>query len=133
MEYRHVFLLEKWFLRFLYYVFDNQAGVLRHRRHGKRAVRYAYEKHWAEIVAAVDIDPKKVRMDVAGPNTEIGVIISKRPRCAEGGHVVVHTTSSYLRTVYPQIMEIIKRRAMSSRAVSSWPSHISSIPSWHLQ
>ncbi len=81
---------------------------------GSGAVRYAYEKHWAEIVAAVDIDPKKVGMDVglvAGLNAEIGVTISNDPDVLREADVVVHTTSSYLRTVYPQIMEIIRRRA----------------------
>lgn len=81
---------------------------------GSGAVRYAYEKHWAEIVAAVDIDPKKVGMDVgliAGLNTEIGVSISNDPDVLREADVVIHTTSSYLKAVYPQIMEIIKRRA----------------------
>ena len=58
---------------------------------GSGAVRYAYEKYWAEIVAAVDIDPKKIGMDVglvAGLNTEIGVTISDDPDVLREADVV---------------------------------------------
>ena len=75
---------------------------------GAGMVRLMLTKPDVEIVGAIDIDPRKVGKDlggVAGANCEIGVKISSDAQSVlrSGADVVVHTTSSYLKSVADQL------------------------------
>lgn len=84
---------------------------------GSGIVRLLNTKQWAQIVGAVDVDEQKAGKDlgeVAGLNRKIGVVVSRDPRRLleqTSPDVVVHTTSSYLPDVYPQLIECARGKA----------------------
>jgi hypothetical protein len=64
---------------------------------------------WVQLVGAIDIDKKKVGKDVGqlleNPKNT-GVIVSDKASDVlkrTSPHVVTHATSSYMKTVYPQV------------------------------
>ena len=69
---------------------------------------------WLELVGALDNDPKKVGRDlgeVIGLGKKLGITISNDPAklfSTVKADVVVHTTSSHLAKVYPQLESIAK-------------------------
>lgn len=73
--------------------------------------------HTFELVAAVDVDPKKARRDVGellGLDEDTGITIERDAE--EALHrtrpdVVLHTTTSFLEDVYPQIEGCIRHGA----------------------
>jgi len=79
---------------------------------GRRMASVLLEKKWAKIVGAVDIDPNKVGRDLGDliGKKPLGVIISDDPDAVLSEakpHIVVHTTTSYLRDTYPQFVKIL--------------------------
>jgi len=84
---------------------------------GSGIVRLLNTKQWAQIVGAADVDEQKAGKDlgeVAGLNRKIGVVVSRDPRRLleqTSPDVVVHTTSSYLPDIYPQLIECARGKA----------------------
>jgi 4-hydroxy-tetrahydrodipicolinate reductase len=79
---------------------------------GAGMVRLMLTKPTIQIVGAIDVDPKKVGKDlgtVAGAEREIGVKISADAKSVlrSGADVVVHTTSSYLKSVASQLTDCL--------------------------
>ncbi|HID18862.1 TPA: dihydrodipicolinate reductase [Candidatus Bathyarchaeota archaeon] len=80
---------------------------------GSRVVKAIAEKPWLKLIGEVDVDESKVGRDlgyVAGLNRETGIVVSRDlSEALKMGEadVVLHTTSSWLRVVEPQIMEIV--------------------------
>jgi hypothetical protein len=83
---------------------------------GSIGVRIAEALHGSgnEIALAVDNDPRKVGRDLGllWGVEELGVTVSPSLEAgeAEDCEVVLHSTSSRLETVYPQLLEILKAR-----------------------
>jgi len=81
---------------------------------GKMLTKELLNKPGFEIVGAIDIDPNKVGRDVGeviGLGKNIGVIVSNNiDEVLKNSKpdVVIHMTSSYLKDVYPQILNIVK-------------------------
>jgi len=81
---------------------------------GKMLTKELLNKQGFEIVGAIDIDPNKVGRDlgeIIGLDKTLDIKVSndidevlKRTR----PDVVIHMTSSYLKDVYPQILNIVK-------------------------
>jgi 4-hydroxy-tetrahydrodipicolinate reductase len=87
------------------------AGVI-----GCKVAKYLLEKKaWIELVGVVDIDPTKVGKDigeVAGLEKKVGVAVSKDLDDAlekAKADVVIHTTSSFFKKVYPELEQIASR------------------------
>jgi len=79
---------------------------------GAGMVRLMLTKSAIEIVGAIDVDPKKIGQDlgkVSGAEREIGVKISGDAASVlrAGADVVVHTTSSYLKSVAGQLTDCL--------------------------
>ena len=79
---------------------------------GAGMVRLMLSKPAIEIVGAIDVDPKKVGQDlgvVAGAGREIGVKIGSDSKAIlrSGADAVVHTTSSYLKSVSGQLTDCL--------------------------
>jgi 4-hydroxy-tetrahydrodipicolinate reductase len=69
---------------------------------------------WVQLVGAIDIDKKKVGKDVGqlleNPKNT-GVIVSDKASDVlkrTSPHVVTHATSSYMKTVHPQVSELVR-------------------------
>ena len=68
---------------------------------------------WVELVGAIDIDKNKVGRDIGEllePRTEIGITVSDKANDVlnrMSPDIVTHATSSYMKTIHPQISEII--------------------------
>jgi 4-hydroxy-tetrahydrodipicolinate reductase len=83
---------------------------------GVGLARYALKKRGLEFVGAVDIDPNKVGKDlgeVVG-GEKIGVPISdnsKKLLARTKPDIVLHSTGSYLKSVKPQLLEIMRSGA----------------------
>lgn len=80
---------------------------------GAGMVRLMLTKPELQIVGAIDVDPNKVGKDlgaVAGVGRDIGVKISSDAKAVlgSGADVVVHTTSSYLKSVEGQLVDCLK-------------------------
>ncbi len=81
---------------------------------GSRIARFLLEKDGVEIVGAIDVAKEKVGRDmgeVLGVNRRLGVVVSDDPDAVLSGakaDVVVHTTSSFVRDVYPQIAKAVE-------------------------
>ena len=80
---------------------------------GQMFVREASRRKDLKIVAAVDVDPSKVGMDVGilSGVGRLGVLVSDDPdRALEEGRpdITVHATTSYLRAVYDQLATIVR-------------------------
>jgi len=84
---------------------------------GSAIVRLLNTKQWARIVGAVDVDEKKAGKDVgevAGLDRKIGDVVSRESRKLleqTSPDVVIHTTSSFLPDVYPQLIECATAKA----------------------
>src|ERR1051325_6119830 len=79
---------------------------------GAGMVRLMAQKPELKIVGAVDVDPNKVGKDlgqVAGVGRDLGVTISNDAAAVLEQHadVVVHTTSSYLKSVEGQLLDCL--------------------------
>lgn len=96
---------------------------------GMRIAKAALERKNLEIVGAIDVDPDKVGKDLGelleiGKN--IGIMVTNDPKqlfTEIQPDVVIHTTSSYLKDVYPQLEECIKAKlnVVSTSEELSWP------------
>jgi 2,4-diaminopentanoate dehydrogenase len=81
---------------------------------GCELVRQMSARPALQVVGGIDIDPAKVGQDlgqVAGMGTATGLIVSADPILTIAGarpDVVVHTTSSSLATIRPQIEPLIR-------------------------
>lgn len=84
---------------------------------GSEIVKFALQKKYVEIVGAVDIDKNKVGKDlgeVIGIDQKIGITVSDNPNDVFSkveADIVLHSTSSYLKNVYPQLELAIKAKA----------------------
>jgi len=84
---------------------------------GSGIIKVLNRKSWARIVGAVDVNEQKAGKDVgevAGLGRGIGVVISREARtllAKVSPDVVVHTTSSYLMEIHPQILECVEAKA----------------------
>jgi len=81
---------------------------------GLGIVEVLLSRPWVQLVGAVDIDKAKVGKDVgqllAHPLTT-GILVSDRVSDVlknTAPEVVTHATSSYMMTIQPQLLEIIK-------------------------
>ncbi|UCC32841.1 MAG: hypothetical protein JSW53_03300 [Candidatus Bathyarchaeota archaeon] len=81
---------------------------------GRRMARFLIEKEGAEIVGAIDISKDKVGRDlgeVVGVNKTLGVEISNDTNAVLSkakADVMLHTTTSFLKHVYPQIAKALE-------------------------
>jgi len=79
---------------------------------GLGIVEVLLSRPWIQLVGAVDIDRTKVGKDVgqllAHPRNT-GIVITDRAKSVKdaGVDVVTHATSSYMKTVHPQLLEIL--------------------------
>ena len=78
---------------------------------GIQAARVAFKKPFLEIVAAIDNDPEKVGKDlgeILELNKRLGIKVQKEvDDISEAkADVVLHTTSSKFKEIYPQIEQI---------------------------
>jgi 4-hydroxy-tetrahydrodipicolinate reductase len=86
---------------------------------GTLIARKVLERENLELVAAFEIDPSKIGMDVGEAisiGERIGVIVSRESDAAEilkisGADVVLHATSSHLDKIYPQIVKCVEAGA----------------------
>jgi len=77
---------------------------------GAEIARLLLTKPWVKLVAAVDIDPKKIGKDVGeaiGLGREVGVKVT--PEIDGKPEVVCHSTGSRLREVTPQLNALLGR------------------------
>jgi len=80
---------------------------------GCSVVRVLVSKDWAQIAGAIDTDESKVGKDlgeIAGLGRKVGVSVSRdaaRLLADVSPDIVVHTTSSYMRDICPQILECV--------------------------
>jgi hypothetical protein len=77
---------------------------------GAEIARLLLTKSWVKLVAAVDIDPKKVGRDlgpVIGLDREVGVKVT--PELQARADVVCHSTGSRLREVASQLKSLLER------------------------
>jgi 4-hydroxy-tetrahydrodipicolinate reductase len=84
---------------------------------GLGIVEVLLARPWVQLVGAIDIDKNKIGKDVGqlldNPR-KIGVTVSDRAEDVLKGtspHVVTHATSSYMKTIHPQIIQIIENGA----------------------
>src|SRR5437867_9676870 len=78
---------------------------------GAEIARLLLTKPWVKLVAAVDIDPKKIGKDVGeviGLGREVGVKVT--PEVEGKPQVVCHSTGSRLREVASQLSALLERR-----------------------
>lgn len=81
---------------------------------GSRIAKFLLEKNGVEIVGAVDVAKEKVGKDlgyVLGLGKRLGVTVSDDPNAVlskVNASIVIHSTTSFLKQVYPQITKIIE-------------------------
>jgi len=81
---------------------------------GGLIANFLLQKEGIEIVGAIDVAKEKVGKDlgeVLNIGKHVGVIVSnniERMLSEKKPNIVVHTTSSYLKEVFPQLAEIVK-------------------------
>ncbi len=81
---------------------------------GGLIAKYLLNRKWAELVCAIDIDPKKAGKDVGevlGLNP-IGVKVYSNPENAldvEKPDLIIHATVSRLKDVYEQVLTCVVR------------------------
>ncbi len=81
---------------------------------GSLIAKYLLRKEGIEIVGAIDVAKKKVGKDlgeVLGTGKHLGMFVSRRTEellSKTKPDIVIHATSSYLKDVYPQLLEIMK-------------------------
>jgi len=84
---------------------------------GQACVRTLVEKAGVELIGAVDIDPAKVGKDVGdvvGLKNQLGIIVrgdAAQTLSVLKPHVVVHTTSSFLKGVEEQLLMCLRAGA----------------------
>ena len=84
---------------------------------GCNVARVLFSKDWAQIAGAIDTDESKAGKDlgeIAGLGRKLGVSVSRdatKILTAVSPDIVVHTTSSYMRDIYPQILECVNADA----------------------
>jgi 4-hydroxy-tetrahydrodipicolinate reductase len=83
---------------------------------GAELAKYSLKKTGLSFVGAIDIDPKKIGMDLgeAVGGERIGVSItneSKKLLAKTKPNLILHSTGSYLKDVKPQLLEIMKSGA----------------------
>ena len=80
---------------------------------GAAVARAALNRKSLEVVGAVDRDPQKVGKDlgelIGGP--AVGVTVTDSPGALAEADVVLHTTGSSFKAVYPQLVEIVEAGA----------------------
>jgi len=79
---------------------------------GAEIARLLFTKPWVKVVAAVDIDPKKIGKDlgeVIGLNKQVGVKVTAELQSKVD--VVCHSTGSRLREVSGQLRSLLERGA----------------------
>jgi len=77
---------------------------------GAEIARLLLSKPWVKLVAAVDIDPKKIGRDVGeviGLGREVGVKVTAEVQGKP--EVICHSTGSRLRKVEPQLRALLER------------------------
>lgn len=84
---------------------------------GLSIVELLLKRPWVQLVGAIDIDKNKVGKDVGqlldNPR-KVGVIVSNKPDDVlkrTEPNVVTHATSSYMKNIEPQIMQIVDQGA----------------------
>ena len=83
---------------------------------GSQIARLLLKKKGLKIVGAIDASPKKIGKDlgeVIGIEKPLGVIVSKEPErllSSVNIDVAIHATSSFLKDVYPQLIQLIEHR-----------------------
>ena len=81
---------------------------------GARIANFLLKKKGVEIVGAVDVDKGKVGKDlgeILGINHQLGIKVSNNPDdvfLKANADVVLHSTVSFLKQTYPQIVAVIK-------------------------
>ena len=81
---------------------------------GRRIAKFLLEKEGVEIVGAIDIAEEKVGRDlgeVIGVKKKLGVMVSNDADAVLSrakADVMLHTTTSFLRQVYPQIAKALE-------------------------
>ena len=81
---------------------------------GARIANFLLKKGGVEIVGAIDIDKGKVGKDIGeilGTGQQLGIKVSNNPDAVfskVNADVVVHSTTSFLKQTYPQIVTVIK-------------------------
>lgn len=84
---------------------------------GTRIAKLLLKKKGVEIVGVIDIDEEKVGKDVGevlATNKHLGIEVSDNPDnvlSMANADVVIHSTTSFLKQTYPQIMAAIKHGA----------------------
>ena len=84
---------------------------------GTRIARLLLKKKGIEIVGVIDVDEEKVGKDVGevlDTNKHLGIKVSDNPDnvlSMANADVVIHSTTSFLKQTYPQIMVAIKHGA----------------------
>jgi 4-hydroxy-tetrahydrodipicolinate reductase len=84
---------------------------------GLMVIRQILARRDLELVGAIDIDPKKHQRDVAdlsGLKRPSGIRVSNRPQEILGvnrPHIVLHTTGSSLKEVFPQLSQCLDHSA----------------------
>lgn len=81
---------------------------------GLGIVEVLLARPWVQLVGAIDIDKNKVGKDVGQllerpRNT--GVIVSDKATDVlkrTSPHIVTHATSSYMKTIHPQVLELVR-------------------------
>jgi hypothetical protein len=98
---------------------------------GSLIARFLVQKQGVEIVGAIDVAKEKVGKDL-GEILEIGkhlgVVISDNPEAVLTSvkpDIVIHTTSSYLEDVFPQLSELVNHgvNVVSTCEELSYPHH----------
>ena len=84
---------------------------------GLEIVDFLVSRPWAQLIGAVDIDRNKVGKDVgdllATPR-KTGIIVKDKLSTVlsqEQVDIVTHATSSYMKTIHPQLVEILEHGA----------------------
>jgi len=81
---------------------------------GSRIAKFLLEKNGVEIVGAIDVAKEKVGKDlgeVLGVGKRLGVAVSDDPDAVlskVNASIVIHSTASFLKQVYPQITKIVE-------------------------
>ncbi len=81
---------------------------------GSRIAKFLLEKNGVEIVGVIDMAKEKVGKDlgqVLGIGKRLGVTVSDDPDAVlskVNASIVIHSTTSFLKQVYPQITKIIE-------------------------
>jgi hypothetical protein len=81
---------------------------------GSMVAKFLLEREGVEIVGAIDVAESKVGKDlgeVIGTNRRLGITVSEDTAVVldkTKPDIVVHTTTSFMEKVYPQIVQIIK-------------------------